>query len=250
MSQEAIIIIPARYASTRFPAKPLALLGNKPIIAHVIERAKLTGLRIVVATDDERILQTSIQYGAEAVMTSPDHPSGTDRIIEAYRQIGRGESIVINLQGDEPFVLPEQIQSLISPFEQVDTEIATLAEPFASSTTNQELCNPNLVKVIRSSSGRAYYFSRSPIPYLRGVGEAWCSHHQYYRHIGLYAFRSEVLEQIASLAPSTLERCESLEQLRWLEAGLSIRVMETSTATIGIDTPEDLCRAEAFLHSH
>lgn len=250
MSKEAIIIIPARYASTRFPGKPLALLGGKPIIAHVIERARLTGLRLVVATDDERILQTAQQYGAEAVMTNPDHPSGTDRIIEAYKQVGKGEPIIINLQGDEPFVLPEQIQNLIAAFDQTDTEIATLAETFASSTSNQELCNPNLVKVIRSPSGKAYYFSRSPIPYMRGIEEAWCAHHRYYRHIGLYAFRSEILDQLASLAPSPLERCESLEQLRWLEAGLAIRVMDTSTATIGIDTPEDLRRAEVFLSGH
>lgn len=247
MSHEAIIIVPARYASTRFPGKPLAILGDKPIIAHVITRAKCTGLRVVVATDDERILDTAIQYGAEAVMTNPNHPSGTDRIIEAYKLVGRGEQIIINLQGDEPFVLPEQIECLISAFDQADTEIATLAETFASGTSNQELCNPNLVKVVRSQSGRACYFSRSPIPYLRGVESDWCSHHRYYRHIGLYAFRADVLEQIDSLAPSMLEQCESLEQLRWLEAGFNIRVMDTSTATIGIDTPEDLQRAADFL---
>ncbi len=251
MSPSAIIIVPARYASTRFPGKPLALLGGKPIIAHVIDRARLTGLRIVVATDDERILQAVRAYGAEAVMTSPDHPSGTDRVIEAYRKVGQGEQIVINLQGDEPFVLPEQIHSLVSAFDPIgDTAIATLAETFPQETSNQELCNPNLVKVVRAPQGQAYYFSRSPIPYLRGVETGWCAQHQYYRHIGLYAFRADVLEQIASLPPSTLERCESLEQLRWLEAGLTIRVMDTSTSTIGIDTPEDLQRAAAFLSSH
>lgn len=250
MERRAIIIIPARYGSTRFPGKPLVELAGKPIIQRVVERACRVGHRVVVATDDERIGRAVEAIGTEVVMTVREHRSGTDRVIEAYERVGRGEELVINLQGDEPFVLPQQIEALIKAFDIEATQIATLAEPFASDTPDSELANPNIVKLVRSADGMAHYFSRSVIPYLRGVERDLCQHHQYYRHIGLYAFRSEVLGALGALPPSPLEQSESLEQLRWLEAGYRIRVMETESATIGIDTPEDLVRAEAFLARH
>lgn len=243
----AIIIIPARYASTRFPGKPLALLDGKPMIQHVVEQAKKLGLRTVVATDDERIEHAVRSFSSEVVMTSSEHRSGTDRIIEAYRKVNHGEQIVLNLQGDEPFILPQQIVSLISAFELPSTDIATLAEAYAPTTTDSMLSDPNSVKLVRNSEGRALYFSRSIIPHLRGVQSNLCRHHTYYKHIGLYAFRAEVLLHLASLSQSTLEIAENLEQLRWLEAGYDIQVMLTERATIGIDTPEDLIRAEAYL---
>lgn len=244
-----IIIIPARYASTRFPGKPLALLGGKPMIQHVVEQARLVTDRVVVATDDERIYDCVLGFGGEVVMTSSDHRSGTDRVIEAYQLIGKGEEIVINLQGDEPFIRPEQIETLISAFEDKDCEIATLAEAYPASTLDAQLADPNSVKLVRSPRGMALYFSRSVIPYLRGITTNYCQNHTYYKHIGLYAFRAGLLPNLAELQISTLEGAESLEQLRWLEAGYRIRVMDTERATIGIDTPEDLVRAEAFLQS-
>lgn len=244
-----IIIIPARYASTRFPAKPLALLGGKPMIQHVVEQARLVAHRVLVATDDSRIADCVRSFGGEVVMTSDTHRSGTDRIIEAYEYKGEGEDIVINLQGDEPFVQPEQIRTLISAFDDPATEIATLAECYSADTPDEVLSDPNNVKLVRSPRGFALYFSRSVVPYARGVERDLCRHHKYYKHIGLYAFRASILGKIKALSPSALEQAESLEQLRWLEAGFSIRVMETEGATIGIDTPADLERAEAFLRS-
>lgn len=244
---KAIIIIPARYASSRFPGKPLALLGGKPVIQHVVEQARRVSARVVVATDDERILSAVEAFGGECVLTSSEHRSGTDRAIEAYNKVGQGEEIVINLQGDEPFIQPEQIETLLRAFDQAGTEIATLAEAYAEDTPDAEVMNPNNVKLIRNPEGQALYFSRSLIPYPRGVVEHYCRHHKYYKHIGLYAFRADVLKRLGALPQSTLELTESLEQLRWLEAGYLIRVMDTERSTIGIDTPEDLERAEAFL---
>lgn len=242
-----ITIIPARYASTRFPGKPLVDIGGKPMIIRVVERAIEVTPDVVVATDDERILSVVKEHGYQAVMTSPDHHSGTERCLEAYELLGKEADILINLQGDEPFIADEQIRLLTSAFEtQGDHEavdIATLAQPFPSTTSNEELANPNAVKVVRSStSGNALYFSRSVIPYLRGCEGPWALQHQYLKHIGLYAFRTKILPQIQALPPSPLEQGESLEQLRWLDAGLRIRVMLSDHATIGIDTPEDLQR--------
>lgn len=245
--KQSIIIIPARYASSRFPGKPLALLGGKPMIQHVVEQAQRISSRVVVATDDERILRCVEDFGGTAIMTSDQHKSGTDRVIEAYSKVGQGEEIVVNLQGDEPFILLEQIEALLSAFDDERTEIATLTEVYPTDTPDSEVLNPNNVKLVRGEEGQALYFSRSLIPHLRGISQDFCQHHRYYKHIGLYAFRAEVLPRIASLPLSPLEQAESLEQLRWLEAGLHIRVMETERSTIGIDTPEDLARAEAFL---
>ena len=216
------------------------------MIIRVVERALEVTTDVVVATDDERILSVVKEHGYQAVMTSPDHHSGTERCLEAYELLGKEADILINLQGDEPFIADEQIRLLISAFEtQGDDEavdIATLAQPFPSTTTNEELANPNAVKVVRASSGRALYFSRSVIPYLRGVEGAWAAQHEYLKHIGLYAFRTSLLDRLGSLPASPLEQGESLEQLRWLSAGLHIQVQLTDEPTVGIDTPEDLAR--------
>lgn len=244
-----LVVIPARYASTRFPGKPLAMLGGQTIIRRVVEQATHPGLRVVVATDDERIVREVEGFGGEVVLTGSHHRSGTDRVIEAYGRIGRGESIVVNLQGDEPFVRREQIAELLSAFRRPEIQIATLAEPLSRETPDEELHSTHIVKLVRGADGSALYFSRQPIPHLRDEPRDWCRHHQYYRHVGLYAFRAEVLEALGQLPPSSLEVAESLEQLRWLEAGYRIGVTDTARATIGIDTPEDLARAEQYLRS-
>ena len=238
-----LTIIPARYASTRFPGKPLVDIGGKPMIIRVVERALAVCPDVVVATDDERIFTTVTERGYRAVMTSPDHQSGTERCLEAYQLLEEPADILINLQGDEPFIADEQIRLLISAFDDPSVDLATLAQPFPSTTTNEELANPNAVKLVRSAStGYALYFSRSVIPYLRGVGGAWAAQHEYLKHIGLYAFRTSLLDRLGSLPASPLEQGESLEQLRWLSAGLHIQVQLTDEPTVGIDTPEDLAR--------
>ena len=243
-----IAIIPARYASTRFPAKPLALLGGKPVIQRVYEQVKKVLTDVVVATDDERIYKTVEGFGGRAIMTREDHKSGTDRCYEAYQKVGKEYDVVINVQGDEPFIQPEQIRTLMTCFEDEATQIATLVKPFAQADGLDALRNPNSPKVVVSDDGRAIYFSRSVIPYLRGVGEEeWLSRHTYYKHIGLYAYRAETLGEITRLPQSTLEKVESLEQLRWIDNGYVIKVGETNVETIGIDTPADLERAEHFL---
>ena len=248
-----LALIPARYASTRFPAKPLALLGGRPIIQHVYERvSRLFPHSTFVATDDERIAQCVASFGGRYIMTGTHHRSGTDRCCEALRKAPGGPyDIVINIQGDEPFIHESQIQTVAEAFNDPDTQIATLVKPFALQAGLTALENPNSPKVVVSPEGRALYFSRSVIPFLRGVPrEEWLSRHTFYKHIGLYAYRPEVLAAITSLPQSPLELAESLEQLRWLEAGYNIRVGLTDTETIGIDTPEDLCKAEQFLASH
>lgn len=249
MQPKIITIIPARYASTRFPGKPLAQLGGKAMIQRVAEQAMKYCERVVVATDDLRILEHVQALGIEAVMTSAHHRSGTERCLEAYALLGAKEEILLNLQGDEPFIRGEQIESLIAAFDDEQVQIATLAEALAPQTSNAELFNPNAVKLVRSASGSALYFSRSPIPHLRGVAEDWCSQHTYYKHIGLYAFRTNILDVLRALPSTELEQAESLEQLRWLEHGMRIHVGLSQQATIGIDTPEDLARAEAYLQS-
>lgn len=245
-------IIPARYASTRFPGKPLAIIGDKPMIQHVYEQAKKALEKVVVATDDQRIYDCVKQFGGEVVMTSPHHPCGTNRCYEAYQKYAgtpREDVVVINIQGDEPFIQPDQIELLKGCF---PTEIATLVKAFSPTDELAALQNPNSPKVVLGN-GRALYFSRSVIPYMRGVEESkWLEEAErrgtpFYKHIGMYAYRSDVLEKLVSLPQSPLEKTESLEQLRWLEAGYEIRVAVTDTQTIGIDTPEDLVAAEAAL---
>lgn len=242
--------VPARFASTRFPGKPLALLGGRPVVQWVWDGlARMSELSAVaVATDDERIAETVRGFGGRVVMTSPAHRSGTDRCGEVLRKLedeGEQYDVVVNVQGDEPFVRPDQLQSLIASFEDSYTQIATLKTTIRG---NEELMSPNNVKVICNPQGRAVYFSRQPIPYLRGVevGE-WLGRQAYYKHIGVYAFRAETLKEVVKLPQSPLELSESLEQLRWLENGYAIRVVETESANIGIDTPEDLAEAERRL---
>ena len=243
-----IAIIPARYASTRFPAKPLALLGGKPVIQRVYEQVASVMDEVFVATDDERIQQAVEAFGGRAVMTRPDHKSGTDRCYEAYQKIGQECDVVINIQGDEPFIQSSQIRALQACFDDETTQIATLVKPFTPADGLAALQNPNSPKVVVSDDGRALYFSRSVIPYLRGIAQdEWLSNHTFYKHIGLYAYRVETLGEITRLPQSTLEKAESLEQLRWLNHGYVIRVGQSNVETIGIDTPEDLARAEEFL---
>jgi 3-deoxy-manno-octulosonate cytidylyltransferase (CMP-KDO synthetase) len=243
-----IAIIPARYASTRFPAKPLALLGGKPVIQRVYEQVTGVISSAVVATDDERIAEVVKSFGGQVVMTSPNHKSGTDRCWEAYQKLGEEYDVVINVQGDEPFIAHSQLKAIMECFEDENTDIATLVKPFVESDGLAALENPNSPKGVLDSESRAIYFSRSVIPYLRGVEpEQWLSSHTFYKHIGMYAFRSDVLGKITSLPQSTLELAESLEQLRWLENGYKIGVGISDVETVGIDTPEDLQRAEEFL---
>ena len=247
---KVLAIIPARYASTRFPAKPLALLGGKPIVQRVYEQVSKVVERVIVATDNERIYDTVISFGGEVVMTSPNHKSGTDRCAEAYEKSGYEADIIINVQGDEPFVAPEQIEALIGCFDSEKVDIATLVKPFSAESGIDALENPNSPKVVINKQGEAIYFSRSVIPYLRGVERSeWLKHHTFYKHIGIYAFRAKVLSEVTALEQTPLEKAESLEQLRWLESGYKIKVGVTDIETIGIDTPEDLERAEQFLRS-
>lgn len=242
-------IIPARYASTRFPAKPLAILGGKPVIQRVYEQVASVLDAVYVATDDVRIQDAVLAFGGKVVMTSPDHQSGTDRCYEAYLNIDQEYDVVINIQGDEPFIQKSQIEALMSCFKGDDsTDIATLVKPFGSTNSLEELENPNSPKVVLGVNNRALYFSRSVIPYLRNIDKSnWLMSHRFFKHIGLYAYRSTVLAEITKLKQSPLELAESLEQLRWLENGYAIKVAETSIETIGIDTPHDLERAEVFL---
>lgn len=245
-----IAIIPARYASTRFPGKPLAMLAGKPVIQRVWEQVSGVVDAAVVATDDERIAQAVESFGGRAIMTSPDHKSGTDRCWEAYQKQGEEFDVVINVQGDEPFIAHSQLRAIMACFEDENTDIATLVKPFAEEDGLAALENPNSPKVVLDNNSCAVYFSRSVIPYLRGVErEEWLKHHTFYKHIGMYAFRRDVLGEITSLPQSILEKAESLEQLRWLENGYKIGVGISDVETVGIDTPEDLERAEEFLKS-
>lgn len=243
-------IIPARYSSTRFPAKPLALLGGITVIERVYRQVERLLDNVVVATDDERILQKVELFGGNVVMTSTEHRSGTDRCYEALTKVGADDyDVVINIQGDEPFIRPEQIRAVMSCFENDErTDIATLVKPFTSSDGIEALENPNSPKVVVGRNMEALYFSRSVIPYLRGYDKSeWLERHTFYKHIGLYAYRTNVLQEITKLAQTPLELSESLEQLRWLENGYNIKVAQTDIETIGIDTPEDLHKAEEFL---
>lgn len=241
-----IALIPARFASTRFPGKPLALLGGKPIIQHVYERVHRVFEDTFVATDDQRILDCVMSFGGRAIMTGTHHKSGTDRCYEALTKSGVDADVVVNVQGDEPFIADSQLESIRRCFDDERTQIATLVQPFTPGDGWAALSNPNSPKVVVDNDDYAVYFSRSVIPYLRGVAEEeWLSRHTYYKHIGLYAYRADVLARITQMPQGRLEKAESLEQLRWLEAGLRIKVGYTDVKTIGIDTPADLQAAEA-----
>lgn len=241
-------IIPARYASTRFPAKPLAVLGGGTVIQRVYEQVAKVFDELYVATDDERIFNSVTAFGGKAIMTREDHKSGTDRCYEAFCKSGSNADVVVNVQGDEPFIQPSQLETIKSLFDSSETDIATLVKPFPAGCPFSAVENPNSPKVVVDDSWNALYFSRSVIPYLRGVPqEEWTSRQTYYKHIGLYAFRADVLRQVTELPQSPLEKAESLEQLRWLSAGYRIKTGTTDVETIGIDTPEDLQAAEQYL---
>lgn len=243
-----IAIIPARYASSRFPGKPLADMNGKPMIQRVYEQVKQSISEVYVATDDERILQAVKEFGGNAVMTSIDHRSGTDRCNEAYIKIGQSFDVVLNIQGDEPFITPDQIDLLKACFTDDSVEIATLVKPFGENTQLAALQNPSTPKVVVSKNSEAIYFSRSIIPFLRDVErDNWPGQHVFYKHIGIYGYRVDVLQQITQLLPGVLEQAESLEQLRWIENGYKIKVGVTNHETIGIDTPDDLQSAINFL---
>lgn len=241
-------IIPARYASTRFPAKPLAMLGGKPVIQRVYEQVAGVLDEAYVATDDERIEAAVRAFGGKVVMTSVNHKSGTDRCYEAFTKVGEGFGVVVNIQGDEPFIRPSQLDAIRACFDDENTQIATLVKPFTPEDGFAALENVNSPKVVIDKSMRALYFSRSIIPYRRNADkQTWLEGHTYYKHIGLYAYRAEVLKEITALPQSSLEVAESLEQLRWLENGYTVKVGISEVETIGIDTPEDLAKAERFL---
>lgn len=238
-------IIPARYASTRFPGKPLALLGGKPVIQHVYEKVAAVLETAYVATDDERIYDVVKSFGGQVVMTRTDHKSGTDRIEEAIEKIGGEWDVVVNVQGDEPFVAKSQLDTICHCFDDPTTQIATLGKPFESMEAVQ---NPNSPKIVVDNMGFAMYFSRSVIPYVRGKEKSsWLTHYPFLKHLGIYAYRKDVLRQVTQLPQSSLEIAESLEQLRWLQNGFKIKVGTTDVETVGIDTPQDLERAEEFL---
>lgn len=238
-------IIPARYASTRFPGKPLALLGGKPVIQHVYEKVAAVLEAAYVATDDERIYDVVKAFGGQVVMTRTDHKSGTDRIEEAIEKIGGEWDVVVNVQGDEPFVSKSQLDTICHCFDDPTTQIATLGKPFESMEAVQ---NPNSPKIVVDNMGFAMYFSRSVIPYVRGKEKSsWLTHYPFLKHLGIYAYRKDVLRQVTQLPQSSLEIAESLEQLRWLQNGFKIKVGTTDVETVGIDTPQDLERAEEFL---
>ena len=240
-------IIPARFACTRFPGKPLARLGGKTVIRRAYDQATAIWDEAYVATDDERIYQAVEQFGGRAIMTRTDHKSGTDRIEEAAEKIGTQADVIINIQGDEPFIQQSQIETLMHLFDDPTTQIGTLGKRFE---TIEAVQNPNSPKIVTDKRGFALYFSRSMIPYIRGKQQGeWLQHFPFLKHLGLYAYRREVLREITLLPQSPLEIAESLEQLRWLENGYRIRVGLTDVETVGIDTPEDLQRAEAFLAS-
>lgn len=243
-------IIPARYASTRFPGKPLVDIGGITMIQRVYEQASKALEWVYVATDDDRIADCVKAFGGNVVMTSTEHKSGTDRCAEAIKKIQLSEEkakfdVVINIQGDEPFIKPEQLRLLKSCFDDEKIQIATLAKQI---TENDDIFNPNVVKVLRNRELQAIYFSRSPIPYLRNEAkENWHNAYSFYKHLGIYAYRTITLKQITMLQPSPLELAESLEQNRWLENGYTILVEKTDFETVAIDTPEDLEKVREML---
>lgn len=234
-----LAIIPARYASTRFPGKPLAQIKGKSMLQRVFEQTSKAKLLtdVIIATDDARIAQHAQSFNAKVVITSEHHPSGTDRCFEAYQLSGKHYDYIINVQGDEPFLDPEQIDSLAAACKD-DMEIATQMIPCRD---NAVLFDKGEVKIVLNTKQEALYFSRNVIPHIKGADEQeWHKQYNYYRHVGMYAYRSDVLERITKLEPSALEKAESLEQLRWLENGYKIKCIETTFDSHCVDTPEDI----------
>jgi 3-deoxy-manno-octulosonate cytidylyltransferase (CMP-KDO synthetase) len=244
-------IIPARYASTRFPGKPLADIAGKPMIQRVYEQVAGLLDEVCVATDDDRIFQAVSSFGGKVVMTSSSHRSGTDRCHEALSKIRGRFDIVINIQGDEPFIKPAQIELLKACFDDPKTPIATLVNPFPDTVHFDVLFNPNTPKVILNKNKEAIYFSRSVVPYIRGEHYTeWLKQFTFYRHTGIYAYKTDVLGEITALPPSPLELAESLEQLRWIENGYAIKAGIIDEETLGVDTPEDLEKAVKLFLKH
>lgn len=242
-------IIPARYASTRFEGKPLVDIGGKSMIQRVYEQAQQSNLdKVIVATDDRRIEQAVLNFGGQVVLTG-EHETGTERCIEALQKQQDKFDIVVNIQGDEPFIQPSQINLLLDSFHLSGTTIATLVKQIDKI---EEVLDPNLVKVVFNQQNQALYFSRNGIPFVRDKALAhWLEEQDYYKHIGLYAFDSKfLLHQYAKLAPSTLASSEKLEQLQWLDNGYNITIAQTNIETLGIDTPADLEKALLFLEQN
>ena len=235
-------IIPARYNSTRFPGKPLAMIKGKTMIQRVCEQAWKSKLdAVVVATDDIRIADEVLKFGGKYVMTDSRHQSGTDRCCEAVQMLEEQYDAVINIQGDEPFIDPRHIDLLVDMISRDDTQLASLVKRVEEA---EDLFGSSKVKVVMDKTGKALYFSRNPIPFMQNVAhEKWLQKGRFYQHIGIYAYKTETLYQIAKMQPSALEQAESLEQLRWLENGLSIRMAVVAGESLSIDTPDDLAKA-------
>lgn len=244
---KVLAVIPSRYASTRFPGKPLTEIAGKSMIQRVYEQViKATRIsKVIVATDDQRIYDHITDFGGNVMMTSPSHQNGTERCAEVIERLYDEFDVILNIQGDEPFILPEQVDQLASCFDDEETDIATLIKQ----TDNSELLHsPNTAKVVYNTHFRALYFSREPIPHLRGVPkEEWAARRVHHLHLGVYGYRRSVLKEIVMLPLSSLESLEMLEQLRWLENGYTISVRLTDYQSVAIDTPEDLTNAEKFL---
>jgi len=240
-----LVVIPARYASIRFPGKPLAPIAGKPMIQHVVEHVRLASLpsHIVVATEDPRIKSAVESFGAEAILTRPDHRTGTDRIAEVATQIPA--DIYINVQGDEPLIDPGTIDAVAATM--ADDDSIQLATPSSAITVAGEIMDPNVVKVVQDFDGQALYFSRAPIPWVRDTGDRVAAKH--WKHIGLYGYRREALLEFPTLPPGELERIEQLEQLRWLENGFRIHVVETTYNAVSVDVPGDIQKVEKLLQA-
>lgn len=244
-SPSVVVVIPARYDSSRFPGKPLAPIAGRPMIQHVVERAKMSRRvsRVIVATDDDRIRGAVASFGGESVMTRREHRSGTERIAEVAVHVPA--EIYVNVQGDEPLISPEAIDAAVDEIlSESESQVATLCVPISHAA---EIMDPNIVKVVLDFDGNALYFSRAPIPWVRDAGERISARH--FKHIGLYAFRRDALLEFPALPPGELERLEQLEQLRWLENGYHIRVAECAYEGIAVDTPADVAKVEEALRA-
>lgn len=238
-------IIPSRYCSTRFPGKPLSMIKGKTMIRRVCEQAWKSKLdAVVVATDDMRIAEEVLSFGGQYVLTNPNHPTGTDRCREALDMLENHYDAVVNIQGDEPFIDPDEINQIIDLISEEGTMLASLAKRIED---EDELFSQNTVKVVMDKQGNALYFSRNPIPFMRNLDQnKWLARGCFYKHIGIYAYKAETLRQIALMQPTTLEMAESLEQLRWLENGLTIRMGITEAENVSVDLPSDIAKAEKF----
>jgi 3-deoxy-manno-octulosonate cytidylyltransferase (CMP-KDO synthetase) len=242
-SIQVLAVIPARYASTRFPGKPLAPIAGRPMIQHVVERVRGAGrvTRVLVATDDDRIRKAVEEFGGEVILTRPDHRTGTDRVAEVAAHVEA--DIYLNVQGDEPLMEPEAVEAVIEAME--DDDAVSIGTPCTAIVQPKDIMDPNVVKVVRDFDGNALYFSRAPVPWVRDRDESVAARH--WKHLGLYAFRRDALLEYPTLPPGELERIEQLEQLRWLENGFRIRVVETDYDAVSVDAPADIERVEKIL---